>query len=44
VASDGSFTKTVQVARDGWNLVELTAADASGNVERMRHRVFVETL
>ncbi len=44
VGADGGFTKTVQVMRDGWSLVELTAADASGNIARLRQRVFVETL
>jgi FecR protein len=44
VAANGTFTKTVLVSGDGWSFLELTATDASGNVARVRHRVFVETL
>ncbi len=44
VAANGTFNKTLLVAREGWSFLELIATDASGNVARMRHRVFVETL
>jgi hypothetical protein len=44
VAANGTFTKTVLVSGEGWSFLELEATDASGNVARVRHRVFVETL
>jgi hypothetical protein len=44
IAANGTFTKTVQVASEGWTFLELEAADVSGNEARLRHRVFVETL
>lgn len=44
VAADGTFNKTVLVTNDGWSFLEFSATDASGNVARRRHRVFVETL
>jgi hypothetical protein len=44
VASNGTFTKTVQLTSEGWSFLELAAVDASGNEASLRHRVFVETL
>jgi hypothetical protein len=44
VAANGTFTKTVLVAGEGWSFLDLAAADAAGNVTRLRQRVFVETL
>jgi len=44
VAANGTFTKTVLVTGEGWSFLELDATDPSGNVARLRHRVFVETL
>jgi hypothetical protein len=40
--ADGSFTKTVQLSKDGWTFIEIRARDASGNETLRRHRVFVE--
>ena len=44
VAANGTFNKTVLVASEGWSFLEFEATDASGNIARLRHRVFVETL
>ena len=44
VETDGSFTKTVQVAADGWSFVEVRSVDAWGNQTVRRRRVFVENL
>ncbi|MEO7795372.1 MAG: hypothetical protein ABIV06_11425 [Thermoanaerobaculia bacterium] len=44
VAANGTFTKTVLVAQEGWSLLELRSIDTSGNEVTVRHRVFVETL
>lgn len=44
VAANGTFTKTVLVAKEGWNVLELKATDNSGNEATVRRRVFVETL
>jgi hypothetical protein len=44
VETDGAFTKTVQVAADGWSFVEVRAVDAWGNQTTRRRRVFVENL
>ena len=44
VAPSGAFTKTVLVGEAGWSVLELVAADPSGNVATLRQRVFVETL
>ncbi|MGE5232900.1 MAG: hypothetical protein ACM3OB_02225 [Acidobacteriota bacterium] len=44
VAADGSFTKTVQINKEGWSFVEVRARDAEGNETVRRHRVFVESL
>lgn len=44
VAANGTFTKTVLVAQEGWSLLELRSVDPSGNEVTVRHRVFVETL
>lgn len=42
VAADGSFTKTVQLEKEGWSFIEIRARDSWGNVTSRRHRVFVE--
>jgi Glucodextranase, domain B/FecR protein len=39
---DGTFTKAVQLTKEGWNIVEIRARDAWGNEAVRRHRVFVE--
>lgn len=44
VAANGTFTKTVLVAKEGWSVLELRAMDNSGNEATVRRRVFVETL
>ncbi len=44
VGSNGTFTKTVLVDKEGWSLLELRSVDSSGNESTVRHRVFVETL
>jgi hypothetical protein len=44
VGQNGSFTKTLQIGREGWSVLEIVAADASGNVATLRQRVFVDTL
>jgi hypothetical protein len=41
-AVDGTFTKTVQLTKEGWNMIEIRARDAWGNETVRRHRVFVE--
>ncbi|MFL6195706.1 MAG: FecR domain-containing protein [Thermoanaerobaculia bacterium] len=41
-SADGSFTKTVQLSKEGWNIIEVRARDISGNETVRRHRVFVE--
>jgi hypothetical protein len=41
-AADGSFTKTVQLVKEGWSFIEIRARDAAGNETMRRHRVFVE--
>ncbi|MCL4838805.1 MAG: FecR domain-containing protein [Thermoanaerobaculia bacterium] len=43
-AADGSFTKTVQLANEGWTFVEIKARDVAGNETVRRRRVFLETL
>lgn len=40
--ADGSFTKTVQLSKDGWSFIEIRARDAAANETLRRHRVFVE--
>ena len=35
---------TLVVDREGWSVLDFEAADRSGNVARLRQRVFVETL
>ncbi len=40
---DGTFTKPVQLSKEGWNIIEIRARDAWGNETVRRHRVFVET-
>ncbi len=44
VALNGTFTKTLLVAREGWSVLDLEAADPAGNIAKLRQRVFVETL
>jgi hypothetical protein len=44
VSPNGTFTKTVLVAKEGWTVLELKAMDNSGNEATVRRRVFVETL
>lgn len=39
---DGSFTKTVQLGKEGWSFIEIKARDAAGNETVKRHRAFVE--
>jgi cbb3-type cytochrome oxidase subunit 3 len=41
--SDGSFTKTVQLTKEGWNIIEVRARNTWGTETVRRHRVFVET-
>lgn len=40
--ADGSFTKTVQLTKEGWSFIEVRARDGAGNENVRRHRVFVE--
>lgn len=40
--ADGSFTKAVQLTKEGWNIIEVRARNASGTETVRRHRVFVE--
>jgi len=44
VDSDGSFRKTITIDRDGYAMLIVKAADASGNETVRRIKVFVETL
>jgi hypothetical protein len=39
---DGTFNKPVQLTKEGWNIIEVSARDAWGNETVRRHRVFVE--
>jgi hypothetical protein len=39
---EGNFSKTVELARDGWNDLIIAAVDPSGNRTERRERVFVE--
>lgn len=39
---NGSFTKTVQLTKEGWSFIEIRARDGWGNEALRRHRVFVE--
>lgn len=43
LGADGSFTKTVQLNKEGWNIIEVRARNAWGNETVRRHRVFVES-
>jgi hypothetical protein len=43
VEADGTFSKTVQFLREGWNSVEVRATDAWGNEAARRRRVFIES-
>jgi redox-sensitive bicupin YhaK (pirin superfamily) len=40
--SDGKFSKTVELAKDGWNDLVIASVDPSGNRTERRERVFVE--
>jgi len=40
--ADGSFTKPVQLTKEGWNIIEVRARDPWGNETVRRQRVFVE--
>jgi hypothetical protein len=42
LGADGSFTKAVQLNKEGWNIIEIRARNAWGNETVRRHRVFVE--
>jgi hypothetical protein len=42
VEVDGSFTKTIQLSKEGWSFIEIRAVDGWGNETVRRHRVFVE--
>jgi hypothetical protein len=44
VASDGTFTKTIQLGQQGWAFLDVVAADPAGNRSKDRSRVFVESL
>ncbi|HUF78238.1 MAG TPA: FecR domain-containing protein [Thermoanaerobaculia bacterium] len=44
VSPDGSFTKTIQVTKEGWSFIEVRARDADGNETAVNPRVFVEVL
>jgi hypothetical protein len=44
VGADGVFTKTVQLAAEGWSFVEIRARDAWGNETVRKQRVYVEGL
>jgi hypothetical protein len=39
---EGQFSKTVELAKDGWNDLVIAAVDPSGNRTERRERVFVE--
>jgi hypothetical protein len=41
--ADGTFTKPVQLTKEGWNIIEVRSRDAWGNETIRRQRVFVET-
>ena len=43
VALDGSFTKTVQLTKEGWNFIEVRARDNWGTQTVLSRRVFVES-
>jgi hypothetical protein len=42
VEADGSFTKTVQLTKEGRSIIELRARDAAGNEAVLKRPVFVE--
>jgi hypothetical protein len=42
IGVDGSFTKTVQLTKEGWSFIEIRARDRWGNETLRRRRVFVE--
>lgn len=39
---DGTFTKPVQLTKEGWSFIEVRARDGWGNESVRRHRVFVD--
>jgi Glucodextranase, domain B/FecR protein len=43
VALDGSFTKTIQLTKEGWNFIEVRARDNWGTQTVLSRRVFVES-
>ncbi|MDP9121477.1 MAG: FecR family protein [Acidobacteriota bacterium] len=43
VGIDGSFTKTVQLTKEGWSFIEVRARDSRGTQTVKRRRVFVES-
>ncbi|MEM7482960.1 MAG: FecR domain-containing protein [Acidobacteriota bacterium] len=42
VAADGSFTKTIQLANEGWSFIQVRARDAWGNETAKRKQVFID--
>ncbi len=44
VDAEGSFTKTIQITKEGWSFIEVRARDAEGNETVVSPRVFVEIL
>jgi hypothetical protein len=42
VDGEGGYSKTVELAKDGWNDLVIAAVDPSGNRTERRERVFVE--
>jgi len=44
VGADGTFTKTIQITKEGWSFIEVRARDAGGNETVVSPRVFVEIL
>lgn len=44
VEADGSFTKTIQISKEGWSFIEVRARDAGGDEAVVSPRVFVEIL
>ncbi len=44
VAADGTFTKPIQITKEGWSFIEVRARDSGGNETVLSPRVFVEIL
>jgi hypothetical protein len=42
-AVDGTFTKPIQLTKEGWNIIEVKARDLWGNETVRKQRVFVES-